>query len=192
MWASMLAVIVPISRLVAACCRNASPIKRKEKPNKNSPILFLLDLLENIIGIPIASRGIANAAMSTLKPMADITHAVTVVPMLAPIMTPIACARVISPAFTKLTTITVVADDDCIIAVITIPVMTPIKRLLVIAARMARNLLPANFSSPSLIIFIPYRNKASEPNSEKMLMIVSIFYLLIVFLFACCQSILHQ
>ena len=39
-------------------------------------------------------------------------HAVTVVPTFAPIMTWIAWRRVISPEFTKPTTITVVADDD--------------------------------------------------------------------------------
>ena len=34
---------------------------------------------------------------------------VTVVPMLAPMMTPMACVRVMSPASTKLTVMTVVA-----------------------------------------------------------------------------------
>ena len=37
---------------------------------------------------------------------------VTVVPMLAPRITPAACDRFIRPAFTKLTTITVEALDD--------------------------------------------------------------------------------
>ena len=39
-------------------------------------------------------------------------HAVTVVPILAPIITPIDWESVRSPAFTKLTTITVVAEED--------------------------------------------------------------------------------
>ena len=38
-------------------------------------------------------------------------HAVTVVPTLAPIMTWMACRRVISPELTKPTTITVVAEE---------------------------------------------------------------------------------
>ena len=50
--------------------------------------------------------------MSALKPSHATSQAVTVVPILAPIITPIACESVSSPAFTKLTTITVVADDD--------------------------------------------------------------------------------
>ena len=50
--------------------------------------------------------------MSALNPSHETSQAVTVVPMFAPIMTPIAWANVKRPAFTKLTTITVVADDD--------------------------------------------------------------------------------
>ena len=38
-------------------------------------------------------------------------HAVTVVPIFAPIITPIDCLRDIIPEFTKPTTITVVADE---------------------------------------------------------------------------------
>ena len=96
--------------------------------------------------------------------------------MFAPMMTPIDCASVINPAFTKLTTITVVALDDWMSAVIRIPVRTPIMRFLVIAARILRRRSPANFSSPSDIVFIPKRNNASEPTSEKMLIINSICF----------------
>ena len=87
-------------------------MKRNEKPKTNSPTLFLLDLLLNNKGMPIASKGMANAEILTLNPTAEIIQAVTVVPMLAPMMTPMDCPRVIRPAFTKLTTMTVVADDD--------------------------------------------------------------------------------
>ena len=83
-------------------------MKRNEKPKTNSPTLFLLDLLLNNKGMPIASKGMANAEILTLNPTAEIIQAVTVVPM----MTPMDCPRVIRPAFTKLTTMTVVADDD--------------------------------------------------------------------------------
>ena len=38
-------------------------------------------------------------------------HAVTVVPIFAPIITPMDCLSVIIPEFTKPTTITVVADE---------------------------------------------------------------------------------
>ena len=149
-------------------------MNRKEKPKMNSPMLLRLPLPLKMSGIPIASRGMAKAAMFTLNPTAEIIHAVTVVPMLAPMMTPILWPSVISPAFTKLTTITVVALDDWMSAVISTPVSTPITRFLVIAARILRRRSPANFSRPSDIVFIPKRNNAREPTSEKMLIINSI------------------
>ena len=46
----------------------------------------------------------------------------SVAPTLAPTMTPAACAELIRPALTKLTTITVVAADDCTIRLATAPV----------------------------------------------------------------------
>jgi hypothetical protein len=55
------------------------------------------------------------------------------------------CTRVRRPALTKLTTITVVAEDDWMSAVISIPVNTPATRFVVIAVRILRSLSPANF-----------------------------------------------
>jgi len=95
--------------------------------------------------MPKAKRGRAKAAMSTLKPNAEIIQAVTVVPILAPIITPIDCDRVSNPALTKLTTITVVAEEDWISAVISTPVRTPVTRLVVIAVKIFRKRSPANF-----------------------------------------------
>ena len=153
--ASIFATISPIFKSVAEFCKNDRPMNRNEKPNTNSPTLLRLLLPEKMSGIPMASIGMAKAAIFTLNPTAEIIHAVTVVPMLAPIITPIDWVSDINPALTNDTTITVVADDDWISAVIKIPVKTPITRFLVIAAKIARKRSPANFSSPSLIIFIP-------------------------------------
>ena len=83
--------------------------------------------------------------MSTLNPNAEMIHAVTVVPILAPMITPIDCDKVSSPALTKLTTITVVAEEDWISAVMSTPVSTPVTRLVVIAVRIFRKRSPANF-----------------------------------------------
>lgn len=58
-------------------------------------------------------------------------HAVTVVPMFAPIITPTACPSCISPEFTKPTTITVVAADDWMTAVTATPSSSPFIVLLV-------------------------------------------------------------
>lgn len=90
-------------------------------------------------------------------------HAVIVVPILAPKMTPTDFARGSKPAFTKLTTITVVAEEDCIIAVINNPVKTPVNRLEVIEDKMPRIPSPATFCKASLIIFIPNKKRPSEP-----------------------------
>ena len=54
------------------------------------------------------------------------SHAVTVVPTLAPMMTLMACRSVISPELTKPTTITVVADELWITAVTPRPVRKPV------------------------------------------------------------------
>ena len=61
---------------------------------------------------PKSINGIARIEISALKPKKATIQAVMVVPMLAPMITPIACTNVRSPAFTKLTTITVVAEED--------------------------------------------------------------------------------
>lgn len=142
-------------------------MNKKAKPNTNSPIDFLELLLEKKRGKANASNGRVNAAISTLKPRADMIHAVTVVPILAPIMTPIDWVSVRRPAFTKLTTITVVADEDWMSAVINIPVSTPVTLFVVIAVSIRRKLSPANFCRPSLMIFIPYKNSAKEPISRR-------------------------
>ena len=86
-------------------------MKRKAKPMVNSPIDLVRPLLEKRSGTARPISGRANAEMSTLKPKSAMTHAVKVVPTLAPMMTAIDCARVMSPALTKLTTITVEADE---------------------------------------------------------------------------------
>jgi len=121
----------------------------------NSPMDLRLLLPEKMSGRAMARSGRAKAAMSTLNPKIEIIHAVTVVPILAPMMTLMDSARVNSPALTKLTTITVVAEEDWIRAVINTPVNTPVTRLVVIAVRILRNLSPATFCKPSLIIFMP-------------------------------------
>ena len=84
-----------------------------------------LDLLK-----PITEK--AKAAILNLKPNIDTIHPVIVVPILAPMITPIDCVRVKRPAFTKLTTMTVVAEEDWMIVVMAKPVKTATKRLDVI------------------------------------------------------------
>ena len=73
-------------------------------------------------------------------------HAVTVVPMFAPMITFIACFKDISPEFTKPTTITVVAEELWIMAVTPSPVKRPASLLVVSLPRSERSLFPARRS----------------------------------------------
>ena len=130
---------------------------------RNSPHDLRVLFLEKRSGVPKPISGRANRVMLTLNPKMEIIQAVTVVPTLAPIITAIDCPRVIRPALTKLTTITVDADELCIRAVINIPVNIPENRFFVITARILRSLSPATFCNPSLMTFIPYRNKPTDP-----------------------------
>ena len=66
-------------------------------------------------------------------------HAVSVVPMFAPMMILIACASVNNPAETNDTVITVVADDDCTAQVASVPVSIPVNLFVVIFDKMYLN-----------------------------------------------------
>ena len=90
-------------------------------------------------------------------------QAVKVVPMFAPMMTEMACARLRIPADTKLTVMTVVAVEDCTAAVIAAPVRTPVKRFVVAVPSTLLMVLPAIFCRPSDITFSPYINIATDP-----------------------------
>ncbi len=92
--------------------KKSSPIKMMEKPIMTLPQLLFLALLEKSKGSERPIRGNTIATMCTLKPRAVINQAVAVVPILEPMTTPMDSATVMSPALTKLTNITVVADDD--------------------------------------------------------------------------------
>ena len=103
--------------------------------------LFLLRVNMN----PNATSGMAKVEMSTLKPKTAMSQAVMVVPILAPIITPIAFPRERRPALTILTTMTVVPLEDWMRAVMIIPVMTLLSLVDVIAARNDLSLSPAAF-----------------------------------------------
>ncbi len=92
-------------------------------------------------------------------------HAVSVVPMLAPMITLMACDSVSSPADTNETVITVVADDDCTAQVTKVPVSIPVSRFVVIRARICRSCGPASFCSASLIMRMP---NISSPNAPSI------------------------
>lgn len=84
--------------------------------------------------IPMRNAGQTTLTMLKEKP-ADMIQALNVVPMLAPIITEMACVSVKRAAFTKDTVITVVAAEDWTATVTRAPVATPEKRFVVIAPK---------------------------------------------------------
>ncbi len=91
--------------------------------------------------------------------------AVIVVPMFAPMITPIDWESDIRPELMKPTTKTVVTLDDCMTAVIPAPVTIPMNRLVVRRPRMRRIRSPATAFSDSVRWSMPNRNTASPPKS---------------------------
>ena len=108
------------------------------KPKRIPPTSFFLSLLANIYRItPITAKTgekddgfkrFSTRLSPCILERLNI-HAVTVVPTFAPIIMPMACLSFITPEFTKPTTITVVADDDCITAVTPKPNKKPLSGL---------------------------------------------------------------
>lgn len=81
------------------------------------------------------------------------------------------------------TVITVVAVEDCTAAVTNTPVSIPVRRFVVMACNTWRSCEPAIFCRLSLIDFIPYINKASEPINLKIIQI-DIFNVIVMSLIA--------
>ena len=121
--------------------------------------------------MPARKAGHTILMMLNEKP-ADMIQAESVVPMLAPMMIEMACARVRRAALTKETVMTVVAAEDWTATVTRAPVATPVKRLVVMAPRRWRSCGPAIFWSASLITFIPYIKRAMDPSSFKAINIL--------------------
>ena len=116
----------------------------------------------------IGIRGTFSSTPLPPRPKMVIIHAVTVVPILAPITTAMAPPSVSNPAPAKPTVITVVAVELWMMAVTPVPARMPLSGLPVILVRMWRSFEPAYFWRPSLISFIPKRNTARAPANFKI------------------------
>ena len=105
----------------------------------------------------VKELGLSNRthSASLLIPLRLNIQAVTVVPTFAPMMTLIACFRVMSPELTKPTTMTVVADELCMIAVMPSPVKKPVIFVLVIFDSRLLSFPPALFSRACPITLMP-------------------------------------
>ena len=138
-----------------------SPMNSTPSPAMMLPTFCTFLFFENM---PIAIPAKANSG--AIVPMSSATSCpVIVVPILAPMIIHTACLRVISPELTKPTTMTVVADEDWITAVMTAPTSTPSIRLEVSFSRIPFNRSPATASRLLLIICIPHRKSPSPPSS---------------------------
>ena len=147
----------------------SNPNISRPKPTIIVPAVFFLSDFVNIAKT-IPTTAIIAVSVSKLKifiipeasppPNEDrlTSHAVAVVPIFAPIITPITCESFIRPEFTKPTIITVVADEDWISAVTAAPKITPFTGFEVILFSKASILPPANFSSDALRVCIPNIN----------------------------------
>lgn len=125
--------------------------------------------------------------LSPCIPVSDNSHDVIVVPILAPIITPIACDSLIIPEFTKPTTITVVADDDWITAVTKAPSMMALKGLEVIFREFAQGGFPIAFKALSHCIHTEQEQRKSSDHSQNAENIHSFPFqtcLLLIFCFA--------
>ena len=147
----------------------SKPKKRSPNPTNVSPMRrTMANLGINWAKKPIAITGKAKSEICILKPNKLTIHAVIVVPILAPKITPKDWYRFNKPALAKPTTITVVALDDWIILVTKAPQVVAAKRFVVAIPNSWRILSPDTFCRPSLIIFIPNKNTARPPSKFKI------------------------
>lgn len=154
----------PIMMLPASCF--LSPLA---KSSRQTPI-------NARTGVNVAGLHNVSSRLSPCKPVSERIQLVTVVPMFAPMMTPAACESRMMPELTKPTTITVVADEDWIIAVTPAPSSTALILLLVRLSRMLSSLPPEARVNPSPITCMPYKNSA-RPQSKLSAFVIPIRFL---------------
>ena len=148
------------------------PNIRVAKPKNIMPVSFFLLSLDAICRmIPIRAkigvkedgfRSLIKKLSPEIPPKLKI-HAVTVVPTFAPMITLIACFKVMSPEFTKPTTMTVVAEELWITAVTATPVRIPATLPVVSFPKTSFKLFPARLSSACPIRFMPNKNRLNPP-----------------------------
>ena len=113
------------------------------------PIMVIT--VPTIMAMGASITGLRNFAHSVL----DTSQPVMVVPILAPIITPMACSKFMMPALTKPTTMTVVADELWMTAVMPAPSRTPKNLFRVRISSSERIFPPAAFSRPWAMVCIP-------------------------------------
>ncbi len=148
------------------------PVKSTPKPRSICPTSRrrspLASIKRRMPAIAMAGARVVGAMKRSRKPPSPPLRrriwAVTVVPMLAPMMTPMAWRSFITRAFTRPTTMTVAAEEDWMAAVTTAPSSTPFRTLPVSRSRIFSSRPSEAFSRLPPSTDIPYRKRASPPN----------------------------
>ena len=140
------------------------PIRRIPNERRMAPTFLCLSFLlvisimspmSPITGAKFSGLNSWSSSASLCIPDSDRSHAVIVVPILAPRMTPTDCSRLMIPEFTKPTHMTIVAPDDWMTAVTSIPRSAAFHLLLVRPSRIFSSLPPDTFFSASPKYSIP-------------------------------------
>ena len=143
---------------------SSMPYMRMEKPIITRPTSRRRCFLEPMISrMPArASRGEKflgfrklTKKLSLSMPVRDSSHAVRVVPMLEPMMTPMVCPSSITPEFTRPTSMTVMAEEDWMAMVIPAPNSRLLMGVEVMRLRRRSNRPPAIFSRLLDMTYIP-------------------------------------
>src|SRR5215468_459391 len=146
-------------------CMYSIAVKRSPKPARMAPVDRSLPLATIHRRAPTPRIGRAAVAIRTRKPKIASSHGVDVVPSVAPMMTPIACENVTSPALTKPMTVRIAAVEDWMIAVKIAPDSTALNRPDASLWSPRRSESPARPLRPSVRWWIPSRNRPSPPTS---------------------------
>ena len=157
----------PVAVSIAVCI-SSSPVSSRQSPASTCPTRATAPRPNSTARLAGSSPTIASDPSCSLSPSRDTSQPFAVVPILAPNRIPIAWGRVINPAPTNPTVITVVALEDWISAVATAPVSTPRSGVVVNRARIPRRFDPAISFSARVMASIPMRNMPTPPIKRKI------------------------
>ena len=150
------------------------PVIRIAKPTQTEPMSFFLLLFANMMSTMPSSAMIGEKfsgfkswmnTLSLVMPERLRIHAVTVVPMFDPMMTPTDWPSSMMPEFTRPTSMTVIAEEDWIAIVMPMPSKRLLKRLEVMERSTRSSRPPTIFSRLVDSRCMPYRKNARPPNS---------------------------
>src|SRR5690606_5503218 len=148
-----------------ATLRKSMPQKIRPDPASAKPVRAVRPCANILSNAPMAIRGKATCPIENFKPKKATIQPVLVVPILAPIITPMACEKESTPALTKPMVASVVAVEDCTIKVKATPEVIALKGEPVNRPNHCLNVSPAISLRLSVIKVMPSKNKPIPPQS---------------------------